>query len=74
MKLRRRLSVVYLTWDIASEFGKLGKGIKKPEKITSSNGSKREVMHRDITGIFYSRTSMYAPDCEWVDQVAGDVV
>ncbi|KAF4465876.1 RNI [Fusarium albosuccineum] len=70
----KRVSVSYRTWDVASEFGKPQKGMKKAEKMESDGDGKRRVLYRDITGTFPRYIHVgYDPGFEWVEKVAKDM-
>lgn len=69
----KRVSVSYQTWDIASTFGKLEKGMKKAKKMESGDG-KREVLYRDISGTTPNNIHTgYDPDFAWAEKVAKDI-
>ncbi|CAM1501380.1 Fc.00g105420.m01.CDS01 [Cosmosporella sp. VM-42] len=70
----KRVSVSYLTWDVASNFGQSEKGMKKPVKMKIDGNGKREVLYRDISGTFYPRIHVgYDPNYEWLERVAKDI-
>ncbi|EEU39435.1 uncharacterized protein NECHADRAFT_81608 [Fusarium vanettenii 77-13-4] len=69
----KRVSVTYRAWVVASKFGKLEKGMKKEEKMKSSD-EKREVLYRDISGTFLRYIHVgYDPGFEWVEKVSKDM-
>ncbi|KAL6925384.1 hypothetical protein FSST1_002658 [Fusarium sambucinum] len=70
----RRVIVNCQIYEIASKFGKGGKGISKPEKFTLPGVPKREVMFRNITGI--SPVTLHVgfdPTFSWVEKVSKDL-
>jgi hypothetical protein len=70
----RRVSLSWKTWDIASNFGKGKKGMKKPEILKALEDGNREVLFRDITGSFPNGINVgYDPNHEWVEKVAKEI-
>ncbi|EKJ69684.1 hypothetical protein FPSE_10098 [Fusarium pseudograminearum CS3096] len=61
-------------YEIASKFGKGGKGIGKPEKFTVPGNPKREVMFRNITGTGPTTLHVgFDPTFQWVEKVSKDL-
>ncbi|OBS17639.1 hypothetical protein FPOA_09375 [Fusarium poae] len=70
----RRVIVNCRIYEIASKFGKGGKGISKPEKFTVPGIPKREVMFRDITGTSPVMIHVgFDPTFGWVEKVSKDL-
>jgi hypothetical protein len=66
--------VTYRTWEVASEFGKSEKGMKKAKKLKDEHDGKREALYRDISGTLPMHIHVgYDPDFAWVENVAKDI-
>ena len=62
----------YLTWDIASKFGKTGRGIPKPVSADSSDGE-RNVLFRSVIPIQRIHVG-YDLEFGWVEQADRDII
>ncbi|RGP60783.1 rnilike protein [Fusarium sporotrichioides] len=70
----RRVIVNCQMYEIASKFGKGGKGISKPEKFKLPDFPKREVMFRNITGTSPVMLHVgFDPTFSWVEKVSKDL-
>lgn len=70
----RRVTVNCHIYEVASKFGKGGKGISKPEKFTLPEYPQREVMFRDVTGLRPTTLHVgFDPHFTWVEKVSKDL-
>ncbi|RGP71694.1 proline iminopeptidase [Fusarium longipes] len=70
----KRITVNCQTYEVASKFGKGGKGISKPEKFTLPSDPKRFVLFRDITGLGPRWIHVgFDPTLSWVEKVSKDL-
>ncbi|KAJ4141795.1 hypothetical protein NW768_001013 [Fusarium equiseti] len=70
----RRVTVNCQIYEVASKFGKGGKGISKPEKFTLPEFPEREVMFRDVTGLRPITMHVgFDPTFTWPDKVSKDL-
>ena len=68
----RRVSVGYLTWDIASGFGKAVRGVPKPSTMVSSSEN-QSVMFRTVPRIDGLNIG-YDIDHTWVRKAEKDIL
>ncbi|KAJ4003968.1 hypothetical protein NW766_011823 [Fusarium irregulare] len=70
----RRVTVNCEIYEVASKFGKGGKGISKPEKFTLPEYPQREVMFRNVTRLQPTTLHVgFNPHFPWVEKVSKDL-
>ncbi|RBR12492.1 uncharacterized protein FIESC28_08616 [Fusarium coffeatum] len=70
----RRVTVNCEIYEVASKFGKGGKGISKPEKFTLPEYPQREVMFRNVTRLQPTTLHVgFNPHFTWVEKVSKDL-
>ena len=70
----KSVSAPPFSWEIASKFGKSGKGVKGASQFFSAGGRGHNVFCRDISGTFPMHIHVgYDVSFAWVEKVAKDI-